>query len=266
MVMERITLFGAKPLSVRIAKFLHDRPDFDLAAIVTSPKEEAVQDRETLAGFARRHGIPHCYGRDLTRPFDGRGVSIGYPHILPRAMIDLYSHGVMNLHFGELPYYRGTGTPSFAILNSEPFFGVTLHEIDEGIDTGPVYGVAKFAIPPAATAADITAECEDLGFALFCSLIKGICAGYMMPIPQDSMLSRRRDGRRTALYRSSDLARYSPVDLARDRDELLRQLRALTLTGQGPMVLGHDRVARDLSSIDAARLIGLLIGGEGGLH
>ncbi len=64
-------------------------------------------------------------------------VSYGYKHILPKDIIDRYRGKIINLHISYLPYNRGADPNLWSILDCTPT-GVTIHYIDEGIDTGDI--------------------------------------------------------------------------------------------------------------------------------
>jgi len=71
-------------------------------------------------------------------------VSIRYRRILHDNSIGVPRQGVLNLHSGILPEYRGVMATFWAMLNDEPKIGTTLHRIvDSGIDTGPVIGISQ---------------------------------------------------------------------------------------------------------------------------
>ena len=76
-------------------------------------------------------------------------LSIRYGGILKDAAIAVARHGVLNLHSGLLPRYRGVMATFFAMLNGEDEIGMTLHSIcDAGIDTGDVIGTTRVALEP----------------------------------------------------------------------------------------------------------------------
>ena len=64
-------------------------------------------------------------------------ISFGYRKLIPREFLDLQSTPVINLHMSLLPKNRGAHPLFWALLNSEPV-GVTIHELDEGLDTGDI--------------------------------------------------------------------------------------------------------------------------------
>ncbi|WP_206483670.1 formyl transferase [Thalassotalea sp. G2M2-11] len=74
-------------------------------------------------------------------------ISIRYGGILREACINIPTKGVINLHSGILPKYRGVMATFWAMLNGEPNIGTTLHTIDDGsIDTGKIIKVSKIPI------------------------------------------------------------------------------------------------------------------------
>jgi methionyl-tRNA formyltransferase len=74
---------------------------------------------------------------------------------------------IYNIHFSALPKYRGVYTSSLPILNQEKYSGVTLHKIDEGIDTGPIISQKIFQIPQHYTAIELYNRYCDEAIELF---------------------------------------------------------------------------------------------------
>jgi methionyl-tRNA formyltransferase len=72
-----------------------------------------------------------------------------------------------NFHPGILPNYRGSGICSWAIINEEKYMGVTLHVIDEGIDTGDIIEVRKFPILEKDTAYSLFTQVEKVIYEMF---------------------------------------------------------------------------------------------------
>lgn len=76
------------------------------------------------------------------------------------------SQRLFNIHFSLLPKYRGMYTSTLPIINGEEYSGVTLHKIDEGIDTGEIIEQIKFKIEPYDTARDLYSKYSANGIAL----------------------------------------------------------------------------------------------------
>ncbi|WP_342533938.1 formyltransferase family protein [Lysinibacillus sp. FSL K6-0057] len=65
-------------------------------------------------------------------------ISFGYTHIIPYSIIKLVKMQIINIHISYLPWNRGTSPNLWSILSDTPK-GISIHQIDEGIDTGPIY-------------------------------------------------------------------------------------------------------------------------------
>ena len=73
-------------------------------------------------------------------------VSVSYNQIFKKKLIDHLKLGIINFHAGNLPFYRGRSPLNWAIINGEKFFGITVHYVNEGIDTGDIILQKKFLI------------------------------------------------------------------------------------------------------------------------
>lgn len=76
-------------------------------------------------------------------------VSARFSLIFPQRVIDAVPRGIVNVHPGMLPGYRGLFAPFWQILHKEPELGCTVHVVDRGIDTGPILGIARVPFDPA---------------------------------------------------------------------------------------------------------------------
>ena len=65
-------------------------------------------------------------------------VSMSFNQIFKRRLINLTEKKIINCHAGKLPFYRGRNVLNWALINDEPNFGITVHYVDEGIDTGDI--------------------------------------------------------------------------------------------------------------------------------
>jgi methionyl-tRNA formyltransferase len=92
-------------------------------------------------------------------------VSLEFDRIIKTNRFKAY--GLINIHFSPLPTYRGVYTTIWPILNGEEKSGVTLHEIDDGIDTGPIIDQRIFSLPHNITARRLYDIFMDEGFELF---------------------------------------------------------------------------------------------------
>lgn len=104
-------------------------------------------------------------------------VVVGYGQIIPQSIIDLPQHGILNVHASLLPKYRGAAPIQWAIANGEAETGVTIMQIDAGLDTGDMLRKARLAIGPAETAPALSTRLAPLGAELLIEAMKEIEAG-----------------------------------------------------------------------------------------
>jgi methionyl-tRNA formyltransferase len=169
----------------------------EVAAVVTRPAAAAGRGRQVHASpveaLARQSGIEVLSpARPRDPEFLARLAEIGpdccpvvaYGALLPRAALDIPRHGWVNLHFSLLPAWRGAAPVQAALWHGDDVTGATTFEIEESLDSGPVYGVLTEQIGPSETAGDLLARLAESGAALLVATMDGIEDGTLKPRPQ----------------------------------------------------------------------------------
>ena len=100
-------------------------------------------------------------------------LSIFYHQIFSKEILEIPKL-VINLHFSLLPEYRGGYPQVHAMIDNKTFHGVTIHKMDEGIDTGDIISQKKFVIFENDTGKDMFQRCVEVGFELFKETWKNI--------------------------------------------------------------------------------------------
>jgi methionyl-tRNA formyltransferase len=90
-------------------------------------------------------------------------LTIGYGVLLPAHILEIPTYGFLNLHFSLLPRWRGAAPVQRAIEAGDSLTGVTVFQLDEGMDTGPFYTMHRFALDLDITSDELLAELADLG-------------------------------------------------------------------------------------------------------
>lgn len=93
-------------------------------------------------------------------------VIVGYGQILPQSILDIAPRGILNVHASLLPQYRGAAPIQWAIANGETSTGVTIMQIDAGLDTGDILRQAETPIGPDETAPQLSPRLAEMGAAL----------------------------------------------------------------------------------------------------
>lgn len=126
---------------------------------------------------------------------------IAYGRILPKAVLEAPRRGCMNLHASILPRYRGAAPITWAIVGGEAETGISLMQMDEGMDTGPVYAVHRTPIGPDTTADELAVELGALAARVVREDLRRAVGGEIEATPQDhgaathAPLLKKEDGR-----------------------------------------------------------------------
>jgi methionyl-tRNA formyltransferase len=127
-------------------------------------------------------------------------VVAAYGQILPPEILTLPKYGCVNIHASLLPAYRGAAPINWAIINGEARTGITIMQMDEGMDTGGILAQESIPIGPNDTAGDLMAKLSEMGSWLIVDILARLESGGLAAIPQDNSkattapLLRKEDG------------------------------------------------------------------------
>lgn len=207
-----------------------------LSRLDTSPEIVAVltrslaEDAERPVVFeaARKLGLEVWPARSVSSPELAERlrsadvdvlVNVHSLYLIHPAVLAAPSIGSFNLHPGPLPEYAGLNVPSWTIYRGESWHGVTLHWMDEGIDTGPIAWQERFPIEPADTGLSLAGKSVRSGVPLVLELAH-VAADDPQAIPREEQdLSRRG-------YFPAGPPADGRIDWAQPADSILRFVRA----------------------------------------
>ena len=144
--------------------------------------------------LAQQHDIPVYQPRTLR---DGSSdalieqlapdiiVVVAYGCIIPPQLLHTAKYGCINLHVSLLPKYRGSAPIQWAVLNGDAETGVSIMQLDEGLDTGDVLMVEPVAIDPEETSGELFDRVSAVGAKTLVDALAKIEAGQLTPVPQD---------------------------------------------------------------------------------
>jgi methionyl-tRNA formyltransferase len=115
-------------------------------------------------------------------------IVAAFGQILPVSALELPPFGCLNVHASLLPRWRGAAPVASAILAGDDITGVTIMQMDAGLDTGPVLSQRSLSIAPDDTGASLTARLAQLGAELLRDTLPDWFAGVIEPQPQDEAL------------------------------------------------------------------------------
>ena len=167
--------------------------EHELALIISRPDSQVGRGREfsptAVSDWATSHAIP-LYRPNKADDFDDRltkidlVITIGYGVLLPEFLLKQPKYGFINLHFSLLPKLRGAAPAQRAIIDGLTKTGITVFQLDAGMDTGPIYVQTRYPIKPNMTAGQLLAELSLLGPAAIEQTLIAI-ENEVTPLPQN---------------------------------------------------------------------------------
>ncbi|MBM0204824.1 methionyl-tRNA formyltransferase [Micromonospora sp. NPDC051227] len=218
----------------------------ELVAVVTRPDAPAGRgrglSRSPVGAWADEHGVEVLTPArprepeflDRLRELEPACVPVvAYGALVPPAALEIPRHGWINLHFSLLPAWRGAAPVQHAVLHGDELTGASVFQLEEGLDTGPVYGTLTDEIRPTDTSGDLLGRLADSGAGLLVAVLDAIAEGTARAEPQPA------DGVSLAPKLTVDDARVRWSDPAFAVD---RRLRACTPAPGGWTTFRDERV------------------------
>lgn len=197
----RIVFMGTPDFAVPSLQALLDGPD-QVVAVVCQPDRERgrgkVLSPPPVKVLAEQHGLPILQPQSVRKePFleQMRALApdilavVAYGKILPAALLQLPRLGAINVHGSLLPKYRGAAPIQWAVINGETETGVTIMQLDEGMDTGDILLSVPVAIGPQETAGELFDRLSPLGGATLAAAIEQLKLGRLAPQPQNHAMA-----------------------------------------------------------------------------
>lgn len=112
-------------------------------------------------------------------------IVASYGKMIPEVILDIPSHGVLNVHPSLLPLYRGPSPIESALLDGVMTTGVSIMKLDKGMDSGPILVQSAFTISPYTNAGTMEVSCGQLGGELLVSVLPHYLEGSLIPQGQN---------------------------------------------------------------------------------
>ncbi|MEC3992911.1 methionyl-tRNA formyltransferase [Actinacidiphila sp. DG2A-62] len=193
----RLVFAGTPEVAVPALDALLASDRHEVVAVVTRPDATAGRGRRLLASpVAQRAQEAGIEVLKPARPRDEDFLTrlreiapdccpvVAYGALLPKAALDVPAHGWVNLHFSLLPAWRGAAPVQHAVMAGDEVTGASTFLIEQGLDSGPVYGVVTEEIRPADTSGDLLTRLSLSGARLLAATMDGIERGELAPQPQ----------------------------------------------------------------------------------
>lgn len=227
----RIVFMGTGEIGAPSLRALVDA-GHDVVAVYTQPDRPAGRDMKLRPSpikiAARDLGLTVLQPEKIRREEEvgqlkafqaDLAIVVAYGQILPKSVLETPRHGCWNIHASLLPRHRGAAPIQAAILAGDAESGVTIMQMDEGLDTGPILVQEAFALHRHETGGSLHDRLGAQAPGLLLQAIAGFQAGTLHPSPQDSALST---------YAPKLSRENGRIDWTRSAVEIDRQIRAFT--------------------------------------
>jgi methionyl-tRNA formyltransferase len=226
----RIVFFGTPVFAVASLQALVNGR-FDVAGVVTQPDKPQGRSRSELIPppvkvAAEAEGIHvlqpirpvgDVFTTSLRRLEPDLGIVVAYGHILRPEILSVPPRGMINVHASLLPRYRGAAPVQHAILRGETETGISIMQMEAGLDSGPVLHRVSTAIGPDETAGELAGRLADIGATALVEALSLISGGLNRAQPQDNA---------RATYAPKIDREMARLAWQRDSTTLVRQMRA----------------------------------------
>jgi methionyl-tRNA formyltransferase len=155
-----------------------------MVAVLTQPDRPRGHGRRpkpsAVKTLAAEHGIPVLQPETLRAPEAQAAIAtldldalivVAYGLLLPQAVLDLPTYGCLNVHGSLLPRWRGAAPIQRAIEAGDRESGITIMQMEAGLDTGPMLALRAIPIAPTATSATLYAQLAELGPTLLLEVL-----------------------------------------------------------------------------------------------
>lgn len=210
----KVVIFGCQQIAVDIIKKMIINSKVELPLIITYELPlDQTYGYESVLDFSKKSNLNVINPSQVTSSLVDQIkdinpdliLSLYYRKILPKSIIELPRLGCINIHPSLLPEYRGPVPTAWAIEKGEKNFGITIHKMDNGIDTGDILVQKKFRIFQNETGFELYTRAMKLGAKLFNDNFLKIIDGKIKPKPQNGIGSYygKKNGRYTIDWKKS---------------------------------------------------------------
>ncbi|MFD4995489.1 methionyl-tRNA formyltransferase [Streptomyces buecherae] len=193
----RLVFAGTPEVAVPALDALLASDRHEVVAVVTRPDAPAGRGRRLVASPVAQRAEEA--GIEVLKPVKPRDEDflarlreiapdccpvVAYGALLPKVALDIPARGWVNLHFSLLPAWRGAAPVQHAVLAGDEMTGASTFLIEQGLDSGPVYGVLTERVRPTDTSGDLLTRLALAGAGLLAATMDGIEDGTLRPVPQ----------------------------------------------------------------------------------
>lgn len=230
-IKPNVVFLGGRILGYRCLEVMARYQDHFNVHFVMGLRQDGTEGSDwnpSILAQARRLGfevldVPSLKGEAVAQLFREKQIdyvlNVFCDRIIPASLIELPGINIINFHYGHLPQYQGRFIVTNIILNQETETCVTVHYIDEGVDTGDIIFERWLPVLPTDTARSLYMRCADVGVQTFEETLQHIMRGEALP---------RRPQTGGGAYYKFEEPNGLRVELEWEQEKIERFIRATT--------------------------------------
>lgn len=244
----KVIFIGTGSMGANALKMMSLDPQYKIQFVITGNEKE-VQGRKKnntinpIVEIAKKYKIPiHRTNKirtdeklinEIIKAKPDLGVIADFGQIIPKEIIDIFKHGILNIHPSLLPKHRGSSPIQSTILNGDPEAGITIIAINEKMDAGGIISQVTVSLSQSETATTLKNYLAEIGASLLLNSIPYYIAGDLKPVPQNEEFATF-----TKIIKKED----GLVDLSTDKFTVDRKIRAFNDWPKAYIMIKNKRV------------------------
>lgn len=193
----KIIFMGTPDFAVQSLRALYESKQHSVVGVVTQPDRPKGRGGKTEESAVKQYAV--SVGLPVLQPIKVKSseavaelkalqpdviVVAAYGQILSKEILEMPKFGCVNVHGSLLPKYRGAAPVQYAIWNGETESGVTLMQMDQGMDTGSILSQVKVSVSPDMTAGELMKILATAGAKELLNVLEGLEQGKIAPQAQ----------------------------------------------------------------------------------
>lgn len=195
--MMRIVFMGTPDFAVASLKALAEQGTDEIVGVFTQPDRPKGRGQKMLMTPVKEYALERGY--EVYQPQRVKTPEViellrglapdlivvaAFGQFLPKEILEMPKYGCINVHASLLPKYRGAAPIHYVILNGETKSGVTIMQMDIGMDTGDMLAKAEVEITPEMTMGELHDSLKEIGGKLLLETVEKIKRGEITPVKQ----------------------------------------------------------------------------------
>ena len=245
MLNKRIIFMGTPEMSAGYLKSLIDN-QFNVIACFTQPPRKKgrgmLLQNSPVHLLSLKENIPIFFPinfnsqdeiNNLKKLKPDLIVVMGYGILLPKNILNIPTHGCINVHVSLLPKWRGSSPIEYAILNGDKTTGVSIFQLEEKLDTGPIIATKELKIKNNINKKKLSEELNLIGSKLLINTL---------PRLFNKSVSKKRQNEKNATYSKKISSSFRKINFYDDVDKVYNKIRAFSPQPSAWFVLNKERI------------------------